>query len=80
MEETTDGKARIDGGCSVISGVPDVWRDEACEGHSRGQEAPYLPLLKLKHLILRLSRLLRLQLTKSCSGTQNSTLNKFEAT
>lgn len=27
-------------GGGVISGVPDVWRVEACEGHSRVQEAP----------------------------------------
>lgn len=81
MEETTGGKAGIDKeegwGVSVISGVPDVWRVMACEGHSRGQEAPYLPLLKLKHLILRLSGFLRLRLTKSCSETQGSTPNTF---
>lgn len=72
------GKDWQEGGGGVISGVPDVWRGEACEGHSRGQEAPYLPPCKLKHLILCLSSFLRLQLTKPCSGTWGSTLNKFQ--
>ena len=80
MEETTGGKAGIDRrGGGVISEVPDVWRVVACEGHSRGQEAPYFPLLKLKHLILRLSSFLRFQLTKSWFETQGSTPSKFQA-
>lgn len=70
MEETTDGKARIDREGGVIRGVPDVWRVMACKGHSRGQEAQYLPLLKLKHLILCLSGFLRFLLTKPQSETQ----------
>lgn len=63
----------------VISRVPDVWRVMACEGHYRGQEAPYVPLLKLKHLILCLSGFVRVQLTKSCPETRASTPNKFHA-
>lgn len=52
------------GGGSVISGVPDVWRVLACKGHSRGQEAPYLSLFKLKHLIRLQPGFLRLHLTR----------------
>lgn len=84
MEETTDGKAGIEKGGvgwggSVISGVPDVWRVVACEGHSRGQEAPYFLLLKLKHLILRLSSVSKFQLTKSGLRHRGWPSNKFQA-
>ena len=61
------------GGVSVIRGIPDVWRVVACKGHSRGQEASYFPLSKLKHLMLCWT-----SFPKISAKTQGLTLNNVQ--